>query len=271
MMNKNEEQKLIDELNCFNLVKDLADYKEFSDEVKHEPNQVPDFIVNDKIGIEHFLINEFQDKKNASIQRRQKRQIKTKVDYYKENQGQLDLDIENEVANKFIEDIFNEQVRKMSEFNYSKFIKNFKRVYESHLDSMPLYRAKCERIGFLIEIPFLSPMGKHGYIITRKGKKYNQLIKSMPLTSDMIECLKLPNNADFIVFCMKPLNFSGKKKEYKKIKVLYIDTKNIENCIRASNVVICDEFDFSLKFKNKEVLKLHTKKEEDAENEQNDC
>ena len=45
---------------------------------------------------------------------------------------------------------------------------------------------------------------------------------------------------------------------YSECQIIKIDMNNIEQSIQHQGMIICDEFDFSLKFENKDVVCLKT-------------
>ncbi len=250
------------EKQCLAVVRKLKHYPELDGE--YNDSERPDFIFA-TVGLEHFLTDILQYKKKKdlhSVTRTHSNSIANKVQYYKDNPEKLDDDIANESAGQYVEKIVNEQIYAMSRFKYQEFADNFRRVYKQHYDNLPVYRNKCKQIGFLIEIPYLKPVGPHGYIVTNNGKIYNQCVKTIPFTRDMIECLKWDNNADFVIFCMMPVNFHNAPEDYKHSQVIRVDMKNIENSIRKQGITICDKFDFSIKFTNKDVVKINTERNE---------
>lgn len=247
---------------CLGVVKRLKKYPELQGE--SPISERPDFIFG-CVGLEHFLTDELQYKKKGdlhSITRTQSNSIADKVQYYQEHPEQLDEDVANDTAGQYVEDIINEQISGMSKFQYREFAKNFERVYKQHYDNLSEYRKKCDAIGFLIEIPYMKPVGHHGYIITNNGRKYNQCVKTIPFTRDIIKCLKWKNNADFVIFCMIPVNFHNSPDDYRNSQVIRVDMQNIESSIRQQGIIICDEFDFSVKFTNKDVIKLNVEHNE---------
>ena len=249
--------KKVMEQRCLAVVRKLKHYPELDG--NYDDSERPDFVFG-TVGLEHFLTDELQYKKKKdlhSVTRTHLNSIVNRVQYYKENPEKLDEDIANDSAVQYIENITNEQIYAMSKFKYQEFADNFERVYKQHYDNLFEYRKKCKQVGFLIEIPYIKPLGCHGYIITNNGKKYNQCVKTIPFTRDMIRCLKWNNNADFVIFCMMPVDFHSSSEDYKNCQVIRVDMMNVDKSIRQQGIIICDEFDFPVKFDNKDVVKLN--------------
>lgn len=212
----------------------------------------PDFVVG-SVGLEHFLIDVVT--KNGSIHRKQLALNQKVVAYYGEHPNELNEDIASGKASDFIQNAINEQICGLSNFNYQEFANNFKRVFDKHYKNIPTYRENCNELGFLIEIRCNEPIGAHGYVVTEHNRKRNQALKTIPITRDMVNCFKQKNNVDFIIVCFMPINFDG---NYSKCRVIKIDMDNVEQSIREQGVLICDEFNYSLKFVNEDVVHLKT-------------
>lgn len=240
-MSKNIERK------CLDIVQHIKHYDFLQGEVIEDER--PDFII-DSVGLEHFLVDVITN--DCSISRKQSTSIQKKIDYYKIYPNKLDDDIASDKASKYIQDIINEQIGGISNFDYKKFADNFQRVFCKHYKNIKPYRQKCDSLGFLIEIRYVKP-GSQGYMITNKGKKRNQAVKTIPITRDMINCFQYADNVDFIIICAIPINFNN---DYSKCQIIKIDMNDIEQSIRKQGMIICDEFDFPLKFVNKDVVRL---------------
>lgn len=243
-MSKNVERR------CLNIVQHIKHYNFLQGKVIEDER--PDFII-DSVGLEHFLVDVITN--DCSINRKQSTSIQKKINHYKTYPDKLDEDIASNKASKYVQDIVNEQIGGISNFDYKVFADNFQRVFDKHYKNIPTYRKKCNKLGFLIEIPYIKPIDSHGYIITDKGKKRNQVVKTIPITRDMIKCFKYINNVDFIILCIIPFNF---KNNYSECQIIKIDMNNVEQNILEQGMIICDEFDFSLKYTNKDVLSLKT-------------
>lgn len=250
MGNKQKEE------NCLEIVKQLKRYEEISGNYNPD-NERPDFVFENGVGLEHFLIDILtQYDGEGSIERITHSKSGKQINHYKDHQDGLDEDVENGKAAQFIENIINSQINSISDFDYDVFIQHFKDVYTNHYNNISIYRTKCSKLGFLIEIPYIQPLGAHGYIITQNGKKRNQSLKTIPITKGMINCFKYDNNVDFIILCIHPVNVGNDF--YKKCQIIKVDMNNVEESIRRQGLIICDEFDYSQKFTNRDVLKLHT-------------
>lgn len=248
-VSKNVERK------CLDIVQHIKHYNILQGNVIEDER--PDFII-ETVGIEHFLVDVITN--NGSINRKQSNSIQDKIVDYKNHPNKFDKDIASNESSNYVQDIINEQIYGISNFNYQVFAENFKRIFDNHYKNIPVYRKKCDKLGFLIEIPYIKPIGAHGYIITDNNKKRNQVLKTIPITKDMIKCFKYIGNVDFIIICAIPINFKG---DYSQCQVIMIDMNNVEQSIRKQGMIICDEFDFSQKFTNKDVVHLiteHTEK-----------
>lgn len=248
-MNKQSKSK---ERLCLDKVIRLKNYNELIGTIVE--TERPDFIIGDT-GIEHFMIDVITNKKE-SIHRKQSQEMLGKVKYYQNNEEKLDKDIRNGTLSKYIDETINNRIWGISKFEYSKFISNFKRVYNKHYHNINEYRKHCNKLGFLIEIPYMKDIGQPGYIITNKGKQRFQRLRTIPITRDMIKCFKYIGNVDFIIICMEELAFEENIPNYKHNCIFKIDMKNVEKSIREQSIIICDKFDYPNKFKNKDVFHL---------------
>lgn len=238
------------ERRCLDIVQHIKHYDFLQGEVIEDER--PDFII-DSVGLEHFLVDVITN--DCSINRKQSASNQKMIEYYKTNPNKLDEDIASDKALGYAQEIINEQINGISNFDYKVFVNNFQRVFNKHYKNISIYRQKCDTLGFLIEIPYIKPIGSHGYIIINKGKKRNQVVKTIPITRDIISCFKYKDNVDFVILCIVPINF---KNDYSKCQIIKIDMNNIEQSIRQQGMIICDAFDFSLKFTNKDVVRLKT-------------
>lgn len=238
------------ERRCFDIVQHIKHYDILQGDVIE--CERPDFIIG-SVGLEHFLVDVITD--NCSINRKQSNLIQNKVMYYKEHPDVLDEDVMSDKALSYVQDVINKQICGISTFDYQTFADNFKRVYYKHYKNIHIYRRKCDRLGFLIEIPYIKPIGTESYVIIDNNKKREQRIKTIPITKNMIECFKCADNVDFIIICAIPFNFGN---NYSNCQVIMVGMDDVEQSIRKQNMIICDKFDFPLKFKNKNVVRLIT-------------
>ncbi|WP_102410261.1 hypothetical protein [Beduinella massiliensis] len=217
--------------------------------------ETPDFLIN-RMGIEHFLADMFftTKKKNAmSTARKNSSKIIEAVSHYQNNAESLEKDVDNGKATEFIENIVNSQVDGIRNFKYQNFIENYKRQFNNHYENRNEYRKKCDKLGFLIEIPYISPcIGD--YTITKGKRTYRQKVRTIPLSNNMFEYIWEHHDLDFVIFCIYPININ-KKTQPKEIAIVYIDPKN-KNLFNQS-IVLCDEFDYTIKLNKK--LKLNVK------------
>lgn len=256
------------ELKCIELVLAGRTVDEFSKSLLNElrSNEIcqgerPDFTIG-KIGIEHFqidVISGTKHKKAMSIDRMNQAQMTEKIEYYKDNDEKLLCDIDNGKATSFLNGIINSRLNGISSFNHQEYVRNFRRIYREHYSSVDVYKEKCREIGFLIEIPFIDTIGKHGYIVENKGKKRYQSISSLPISIDIIKEIRLSGKLDFVIICLRPL-CTDYKTTKRKAKIYYLDIENIDECIRKQKIIICDRFDFPVKIKNKNPISITASK-----------
>lgn len=235
------------ERRCLDIVRCIKKYDFLQGNIVEDER--PDFLI-DSVGLEHFLVDVITNE--CSVSRKQSTSIQKKIAYYKTNPNKLDEDIVSNKASKYAQGIINEQINGISNFDYKVFVNNFQRIFCKHYKKIKSYRQKCDSLGFLIEIRYVKP-GPHGYMITDKGKKRNQAVKTIPITRDMINCFQYADNVDFIIICAIPINFNN---DCSKCQIIKIDMNDIEQSIRKQGMIICDEFDFPLKFTNKDVVRL---------------
>lgn len=192
------------EIQCLDIVRTVKKIPDLQGKVKN--TERPDFIIGD-IGIEHFLADVLLN--NGSVARRMKADIKERGN-----------------GNE-------------SYFSYNAFIHNFKRVYKKHYQNIPVYRQKCNKLGFLIELPYLENFREHPFTIIKDGEKQIQKMQNVPISKDMISCFKWKDNADFVILCFRPCL----KEDYSQCHVMWIDLTDIEN-LEEQGVLICDEFHY---------------------------
>ena len=255
MGNKNTEQ------NCLDIVKKCSVIGDFAKSVKQflmadcSQEERPDFLFDGgAVGVEHFLTDVIfgvKHKNAQSIERKNSSNIVKKIDYYHQHQDELVKDIENGKAPKFIEDIINSEINGVSKFAYIDFINNFMKVYNEHYANRSVYRSKCEKLGFLIELPYPQ---EQNYMVSKNGKISRQRISVLPITTDMLEHIQKNSDLDFVILCLRPIHSSGKLKE---CKTIYINPKDVYKSIREQGITVYDNFDFRHKFRNRDVVKLN--------------
>lgn len=255
--NKNTEQK------CLDIVKECSAVGSFAQSVKalimdeYTQEERPDFLFGSgEMGLEHFLTDVIFGVKRKSVQsieRKNSSSITEKINYYHENPRELDNDISNGKAPKFVEDIINSEINGVSKFAYSSFISNFMKVFEEHYANRNTYRSKCKKLGFLVELPY--PNTNH-YVVTKNGHVFKQCIKTLPLTKDMLDFIQLHVDLDFLILCIRPIHFSGSKKE---CRAIYIDPRDVYKSVSEQGVFVCDLFDYPHKFLKEDIVKLEVK------------
>lgn len=255
MGNKNTEQ------NCLDIVKKCLAIGDFAKSVKQllmadcSQEERPDFLFDGgSVGVEHFLtdvIFNVKHKDAQSIERKNSSNITKKINHYHENPEELEADIDNGKAPKFMEDIINSEINGVSDFTYIKFISNFMKVYNEHYENRSVYRSKCGKLGFLIELPYPQ---EQSYMVSKNGKISRQRISALPITTDMLEHIQKNSDLNFIILCLRPIHSSGKLKE---CKTIYINPKDVYKSIREQGITVYDNFDFMHKFRNRDVVKLN--------------
>lgn len=219
----------------------------------------PDFLFEGSlVGLEHFLVDvifEVKHKEAQSIERKNNSNITKKIDFYHKSPEELDKDISNGKAPKFVEDVINSEINGVSNFKYISFICNFMKVFDEHYANRGGYRSKCEKLGFMIELPY--PYSLSNYYVVNKNKQTRmQSLKTLPITTDILDYIQNHSDLDFVILCIRPIHFSNKKSGYKTI---YIDPKDVYKSVKEQDVFICDTFDYPHKFSNKNVAKLNVK------------
>lgn len=227
----------------------------------------PDFLIG-STGIEHFMIEECQnyemtkgdisDTPVGSITREQRNQHAKYVQRFKQCPEELQSFIDRGEAKDYLEKAINKSINTISDFKYRDFIENFQRVIDKHIAQVNEYYKKCEELVFLIEIPYNRPLDPHAYIIFDHGKGRNQNVQSIPFTRDMIRILSMAP-VDYIILYMHEVHFAPNRMNH--CQVIFLDmTKNIEKQLRRQHIVICDKFDYALKFSNRDVIQFKTEK-----------
>ena len=272
MGNKNTEQ------DCLNIVMECSTVGNFAKSIKqllsddYIQEERPDFLSgNGLVGLEHFLVDVIfgvKHKEAQSIERKNSGNIAKKINFYYENSGELDTDISNGKAQRFVEDIINSEINGVSNFTYISFIKNFRKVFDEHYANRSVYRSKCGKLGFLIELPYPHSLNNY-YIVNKNNRIYRQSLKTLPVTTDMLNYIQNHSDLDFVILCIRPIHFSDRNSECKSI---YINPKDVYKSVKEQGVFsgvlgsflqgvfICDSFDYPHKFSSKNVVKLDVKK-----------
>lgn len=198
---------------------------------------------NDKIiGIEHFYcdILNYKDSNNSLS--------KTKNNYLEKERKKFCKSIDKEdclpKARVCIENETNELINYSNNFNYSRFIKNFKNIFDNHLEKVNEYKEEncIDKIGFIIEIPIL---GNDFIALSNGNKTQLKFPKRIPLTIDIKNIINHFDKVDFVIFVFKEYM----QNKYISVKFYTKDSLNNEKIIYDS---------FTIKKINK---KIHIKGE----------
>ena len=129
-------------------------------------------------------------------------------------------------------------------------------MFDEHYANRSVYRSKCGKLGFLIELPYPHSLNNY-YIVNKNNRIYRQSLKTLPVTTDMLNYIQNHSDLDFVILCIRPIHFSDRNSECKSI---YINPKDVYKSVKEQGVFICDSFDYPHKFSSKNVVKLDVKK-----------
>ena len=219
----------------------------------------PDFIINNsfgRIGVEHYLVDTLLGKKHTSRSRAKQGESKFLYNKYRDN-----LDGNEENALKEVEKIVQSDIDSIQNFDYKKFISEFKRISEEHMKNVDEYKRNnnLDKIIFLVEIP----IAKNKIIAfdfdstskTIKGRKF-------PFTLDMIAILnEISKHVDYIIISVMHENY--KDCPY---MVYVFDSKDFINSLESQITEIFLRFTYDWQtyyFKSKANLKLEKAKRND--------
>ena len=217
----------------------------------------PDFILECEdgsvVGVEHCLVDVLftnKHKKAQSMVRMQDGEIHRKIDEYNNNPEKKAREIEDGTAMRWTIDSVNKRFKRREEFDYSAFIKNFRKVCSEHNSKCSSYRENLRQyigvsLGCLIEIPCAGDID--GYtVVDQNMKSRNQFLIGIPFTYDMVKVLENMTGFDFIIVCMyESLNPKRKAKR----KIYYFTPKNIMEGIKQQEIRLFRSFDFTKKYK----------------------
>lgn len=219
----------------------------------------PDFIImaeDEVIGIEHCQVDLFfriKRKKAQSMVGKQEKKIDGLIEKYSDK-NLLESDIKNGKALKEALNLVEERYEHRTDFEYDKFINNFKRVCLSHNDNCADYKKRVKdyapgrnnTLACLIELPYSKELT---YIITDDKGTREQAIRGVPITKDMLKIISQMNGFDFIILFMDCFSRSRKKEHL----CYYFVPKNINLCIKQQGIKPINSFDlknsFGLPFK----------------------
>lgn len=250
------------ELECLKIINKK---KLFNKNIVFEENERPDFVSKDKtIGIEHFLVDVLErSKKKGSLSRKQDNSIEEKIKNYKNAPDEvLENDIKSGAATEFILEKLNKPLNEIRDFDYEKFKNNFIRIYKEHYKNIDVYKEKADKIFFLIEIRYPNPIvNKFGYIIEDNKNKRYQSVKGIPLPKEAINMFKNSEKLDGIILCFVPYEYTSNKLE--KYKIIKIENKDFDSFEGVDGIVVCNKFDYSVKFKDDIMITFPTINEQE--------
>lgn len=224
----------------------------------------PDFIIG-TTGLEHFMIEVCQNYEMprgeisktpvGSLTRKQTLQHSRYVARFQGHPEELTDFVDSGNALIYLENCVNKTINTISDFKYEDFIDNFKRIFNKHSNNINEYYKTCRTLGFLIELPYLRPIGPHCYTISNAGSWRNQNVRSIPVTRDMIKILK-STKINFLILYMRDVLSTSK--DARHCQVVYLDmSQNVEQQLIRQHITICDKFGFSQTFSNRDVVKLN--------------
>ncbi len=218
----------------------------------------PDFLIENEsgvIGAEHFLVDTLIGKKKAARSRTRESELQRIFNKYHDN-----IYGNEEKALKEVELIVQSDIDAIQNFEYQRFISEFKRIVMEHSDRVIEYKrlhSKLYKIVFLIEIPI--PKNKIIGISTShkqeeiKGRRF-------PITDEMLKVLKsISCNVDYVIISVMHENY----KRYPYV-VYAFDSSRFEDSIKMQIKEIYRSFTFDWQTRPiKARLKLSLEKTED--------
>lgn len=212
----------------------------------------PDFIIENSygcIGVEHFLVDTLIEGKNTSRTRAKQGESKFLSNKYCDN-----LDGNEENAVKDVERIVQAEINAIQNFDYIKFMSEFKRISEEHIKNAEEYRKNhnLDKCIFLIELHIaknkILAFDFDSKCKSIKGRKF-------PFTIEMIAILKkISCYVDFIIISVMHDNFT--KCPY---MVYVIDSKDFTKSLESQINEVFERFTYDWQtypFKTKAKLKL---------------
>ena len=169
----------------------------------------PDFIIKnneERIGVEHFLIDTLLGRKKAARTRLRQSEINRTFNRYHDN-----LDGNEEKATGEIQDMIQAEIDAIQNFNYAKFIQEFERIVNEHLSKVERYKSvnKIDSIAFLMEIP-IAKNKMIGLTLGESELLQNKIIKgcNFPFTNDMLNVFKkISKKVDYTVVSIMHENY----------------------------------------------------------------
>lgn len=158
----------------------------------------PDFLIHNMsgmVGVEHFLVDTLLGKKKAARSRQRNSEMNNTFNKYHGN-----IEGNEQVALKEIEEILQADVNSIQGFDYHKFIDEFQRIVEEHSKKAAQYRRYNDGLSeiiFMIEIPI--PKNRMIGLTTDlrqkaiKGRRF-------PITADMLNILMdTSEHVDYVI------------------------------------------------------------------------
>ena len=265
MADKNKELECLEKvLNCKTVkgqfARDIREALIQKKEYIDRSGERPDIIIQDDsevIGIEHCQVDvlfKVKKKKAQSMIGKQNNQINELIEKYKDEEL-LEKDISNGTALTSVLELVEERVDHINSFNYSDFIRNFKRVCGEHNSNCEVYRERLNAIAAgknitlacLVEIPYSK---ETVYRVTDAKGTRDQAIRGLPITKDMLLAIQNMKGFDFVILCMYCLNNPKKEKD---IICYFFSPRAVAQGIKQQNVKPVFSFElppsFGLPFK----------------------
>lgn len=211
--NNNIARKKAKELRCLNIVLKTVPLLHDFYLMNYIGTERPDFILTnskeEKIGVEHFLVDVLTDKQNAKSRliEAEKEKIYAKRHLYKNHPKNMEKDIMHCATNIL------DGVKK---FSYWEFICEFERIVDSHKKNIEAYKAahKFDKFGFICEITV--PMADYNWVVSdSKNSCFRQIIRGIPMTYKMWNKIyALLENGDIDFFIITTIPVDDDKKVY---------------------------------------------------------
>ena len=187
-----------DEIQCWlNVKKDIPKFNKYKN-ISMDGQERPDFLFEfegELIGIEHFLVDLVETKIKNSKVPQSRTNAKDEKKLIEEWQPHLEEEDFVEKALPDTEQCVNEEIQRYALFDYKKFINEFKRIFNDHIEKSKSYE-KTDRLGFLIELP----VPVFTWMVQEKnGNWHKQRINSIPITEDILNIINGFDEVDFVI------------------------------------------------------------------------
>lgn len=211
----------------------------------------PDFLIKNKmgvIGVEHFLIDTMKGRKKSARSRSRKSEIQRTFDKY---HNSIDGNEENAIND--IEAIVQSDIDAVQNFDYLKFISEFKRIVNNHYQQVKEYKEQHKDIvkfAFLIEIS----ISKNEMIGFRSGQQEKIKGNRFPITNDILKMLKnISDKVDYVIISVMRENYHKRP-----FAVYAFDNSNFEKSITPQFEKVYDSFTYAWQIRPyKAKLKLN--------------